>query len=131
MSYSYVTPDNLRHVWSFVKEGLEKVQAKGSSGWLVEDVYCDCFEKRSFLYILHKDTPFGFIVLQPIGKTLHIWVAWCNSDDPTDLGLGLEYSKEIAKQNGCTSLTFTSVRKGWEKRARQLGFVPSTWELKL
>jgi hypothetical protein len=37
----------------------------------------------------------------------------------------------IAKQGGKSKVTFNSQRKGWERRARQMGFKPQTWEYTL
>jgi hypothetical protein len=37
----------------------------------------------------------------------------------------------IAKQGGKTKVTFNSERRGWERRARQMGFKPQTWEYTL
>jgi hypothetical protein len=34
----------------------------------------------------------------------------------------------IAKQGGKSKVTFSSQRKGWERRARAMGFQPQTWE---
>lgn len=69
------------------------------------------------------------MVLQPQGNTMHIWAAYSpNHQDVLD---GLEHAKSIAKQGNCKNLTFSSVRKGWEKSARKLGFNPFTWEVKL
>jgi hypothetical protein len=37
----------------------------------------------------------------------------------------------IARQGGKSKVTFSSERKGWERRARAMGYKPSTWEYKL
>jgi hypothetical protein len=52
MEFAYVQPNELRHCWWWVRMGLEKVRAKGHSEWLAEDIYCDCYEQRSMLWIL-------------------------------------------------------------------------------
>jgi hypothetical protein len=70
MEFSYVQPNELRHCWWWVRQGLEKVRAKGHSEWLAEDIYCDCYEQRSMLWILPEKK--GFIVLQPNGVEMHI-----------------------------------------------------------
>ena len=130
LSVKYIPPSELRKNWSWVKEGLEKVRDKGHDTWIVEDIYCDCYEERSMLWIATKeDHAVGFMVLQPMGTTLHVWVAYLLTHD--DLINGFEHIKKIAKQGGCDKLTFTSVRKGWEVKARAMGFKPSTWELNL
>lgn len=121
----YIQPNELREVWSTVREGLETVRSKGHLDWLPEDVYCDCFEQRAMLWLVGE----GFMILQPQGKTLHIWAAY--SSNHQDVLDGLEHAKNMAKQGGCRNLTFTSVRKGWDKSARKLGFTPSTWEIKV
>ena len=132
MNARYIYPNQLRDVWEFVKHGLEKVRAKGHDDWIVEDIYCDCFTQRSMLFVVDNDgLDYGFMVLQPIGKTMHIWAAYLDSHNEKDLNLGLNHIKEIAKQGGCKKVTFTSVRKGWERHAKKLGWKPSTWEITL
>ena len=129
MDFTYIQPNELRHCWWWVRLGLEKVRAKGHSEWLVEDIYCDCYEQRSMLWILPEKK--GFIVLQPNGAEMHIWAAWLDSSNPDDLSFGLEFAKSLAKQGNCTKLTFASMRSGWETRAKQLGFRPRHWELSI
>ena len=125
MDFKYIPPLELRQNWSWVREGLEKVRSKGHSAWLPEDIYCDCFEQRSMLWVCNN----GFMVLQPNGTEMHIWAAWLDSNNPDDLAKGLEAAKNIAKQGNCTKITFSSVRKGWEVKARELGYRPRVWEL--
>ena len=74
---------------------------------------------------------YGFIVLQPNGVEMHIWAAWLDSSNPDDLSFGLEFAKSIAKQGNCKKVTFSSMRSGWETRAKQLGFRPRNWELSI
>jgi hypothetical protein len=121
----YIAPNELRTVWDEVRTGLEAVRAKGHSEWLPEDIYCDCFEQRAMLWMVGQ----GFMVLQPNGKELHIWAAY--SSNHQDVLDGLEHAKAIAKQGGCDKLTFSSVRRGWEKSARLLGFKPKVWSLEI
>lgn len=132
MEVKYIPKEQLRHYWDFVKYGLEKVRGKGHIDWIVEDVYCDCFEQRSMLWLVERDgVGVGFMVMQPLGKTMHLWAAWLESNNPDDLADGLIHAQSIARQGGCEKLTFSSVRKGWDRRAKQLGFSPSTWEIKV
>lgn len=129
MEFIYIHPSELRTEWQWVREGLEKVRGKGHSDWLSEDVYCDCFEQRAMLWII-KDKS-GFMVLQPLGDTMHIWAAWLQSNDQEDLKRGLQSAIEISKRGNCKKLTFTSNRRGWNIKAKELGFTPTTWEIKL
>ena len=129
MILHYIPKDKLREHWDYVKHGLELVRAKGHTSWIVEDVYCDCYENRSMLFMgIVNDKPEGFIVLQPIGNALHIWATWSRIFDYDIFTKGLEEVKAIARQGGKTRVTFSSQRKGWERRARLMGFKPQTWE---
>ena len=129
MIFHYIPKDKLRTHWEFIKEGLEIVRTKGHMEWIVEDVYCDCYENRSMLFMgIVNDKPEGFIVLQPVGNALHIWATWSRIFDYDIFTKGLEEVKAIARQGGKTRVTFSSQRKGWERRAKLMGFKPQTWE---
>jgi hypothetical protein len=129
MILNYIPKDQLRLHWDYVKHGLELVRAKGHTEWIVEDVYCDCYENRSMLFIGMVDNkPVGFVVLQPIGNTIHVWATWSTLNDKTLFQQAWQEIQLIAKQGGKSRVTFSSQRKGWERSARELGFKPQTWE---
>ena len=132
MILHYIPKDQLRTHWEFIKHGLEIVRSKGHPQWLVEDVYCDCYEQRSMLFIaMTNNKPYGFVVLQPIGNTLHIWAAWSSISDELLLQQAFQEIQAIAKQGSKEQITFTSHRRGWDKKAINMGFKPQTWEFTL
>ena len=132
MILHYIPKDNLRQHWEYVRHGLELVRARGHNEWLPEDVYCDCYENRSMLFVgIINNKPVGFVVLQPIGNRLHVWASWSTINDMTLFMQAFQEIQAIAKQGGKTKVTFNSERKGWERRARQMGFKPQTWEYTL
>jgi hypothetical protein len=132
MILHYILKDNLRQHWDYVKHGLELVRAKGHTSWIVEDVYCDCFENRSMLFIgMIDNKAVGFVVLQPLGDALHVWASWSTINDITLFQQAFQEIQAIAKQGGKSKVTFNSQRKGWERRARLMGFKPQTWEYKI
>jgi hypothetical protein len=125
----YIPKDQLRTHWEFIKHGLEIVRSKGHPEWLVEDVYCDCYEQRSMIFLaVTNNKPYGFVVLQPIGKTLHVWAAWSTINDELLLQQAWQEIQQIAKNGQKTKVTFSSQRRGWERKARLMGFKPQTWE---
>jgi hypothetical protein len=124
MELKYIAPSELRAQWEWVRQGLEKIRSKGHNAWLPEDIYCDCFEQRAMLWISPDN---GFMVLQPNGKELHVWAAYLQTTD--QLESGFEHIKNIARQGNCNKITFSSMRKGWEHRAKQMGFRPRVWEI--
>jgi hypothetical protein len=129
MILHYIPKDQLRTHWEFIKHGLELVRAKGHTEWIVEDVYCDCYENRSMVFLAITDNkPYGFVVLQPIGNTLHIWAGWSIINNEELQNAAMKEIQAIAKQGGKSKVTFSSQRKGWERRARAMGFQPQTWE---
>lgn len=132
MILHYIPKDNLRQHWEYVRHGLELVRARGHNEWLPEDVYCDCYENRSMLFVgIINNKPVGFVVLQPIGNRLHVWASWSTINDMTLFMQAFQEIQAIAKQGGKTKVTFNSERRGWERRARQMGFKPQTWEYTL
>jgi len=69
MILHYIPKDQLRSHWNFIKHGLEIVRSKGHPEWIVEDVYCDCYEQRSMAFLaITNNQPYGFVVLQPMGN---------------------------------------------------------------
>ncbi len=132
MILNYIPKDQLRTHWEYVKHGLEIVRSKGHPEWIVEDVYCDCYENRSMLFIgVIDQQPVGLVILQPIANALHIWATWSTLNDQTLFYQAWQEIQQIAKQGGKSRVTFSSQRKGWERKARSLGFKPQTWEYRI
>ena len=132
MILHYIPKDQLRTHWEFIKHGLEIVRSKGHPEWLAEDVYCDCYEQRSMLFMgIIDNKPVGFVVLQPIGNRLHVWAAWSLINDEALFTQAFQEIQQIARQGSKTKVTFNSERRGWERKARQMGFKPQTWEYTL
>jgi hypothetical protein len=128
----YIPKDNLRQHWEYIRHGLEIVRSKGHTEYIPEDVYCDCYEQRSMLFMgIIDNKPVGFVVLQPIGNRLHVWAAWSLINDEALFTEAFQEIQQIAKQGGKTKVTFNSERRGWERKARQMGFKPQTWEYTL
>jgi hypothetical protein len=132
MILHYIPKDNLRQNWEYIRHGLEIVRSKGHTDYIAEDVYCDCYEQRSMLFMgIIDNKPVGFVVLQPIGNRLHVWAAWSLINDEALFTQAFQEIQQIARQGGKTKVTFNSERRGWERKARQMGFKPQTWEYTL
>jgi len=48
-----------------------------------------------------------------------------------DLQQAWQEIQAIAKQGSKTKITFTSQRRGWDRKAIKMGLKPSTWEFTL
>jgi hypothetical protein len=121
-----VEPRDLTQYWPLVKAGVEKVAERGSDGWLPEDVYMALKQGVSLLYVGFVDRYYvGFVVVTPAagwsGPQLHLWLLY-NRGERDVLETFLPDLIEIAKARGAQRITMSSPRKGWERRAPQLGF---------
>ncbi len=128
MEYKYIGSQELRNWWVTIKPVLEKIRSKGNSGWIVEDVYTDCFNQKSLLFIGIENNHYkGFFILQPNGETLHLWAAYSLENSYDVVENALKYIKGMAAEAKVKNITFSSHRRGWSKRAAQYGFRPKLW----
>lgn len=124
MEKRFIEPKDLRSWWPYIRPKLKQILRKSPEVWIPEDIYADCFQGRSMLWVaLKNNKPQGFVVCQPTDEnTLHLWAGF-SENDCADLG-GWSIIDDIAKQGGASFITFDSWRKGWEKKAKALGFSP-------
>lgn len=128
MDYKYIEPNQIRDWWASVKPGLEKIKRRSPENWILEDVYTDCFNQKSLLFVLVKNNHYaGFFVLQPQGETLHLWAAYSLENSYDVVENALKYIKQMALTTNVKYITFSSHRRGWSKRAVQYGFRPKLW----
>lgn len=126
LSVKYIPPDGLRDVWPWVREKLEIVQRKSPESWMAEEIYYRCFTQTSMLWIGYLfNKPSCMFILEPLGDTVGISIAWSESESVADEAL--KHIEGIAKQGNAKYLEFRTWRRGWEKRARQMGFRPRAW----
>ena len=126
--FRLIAPVELHAYWPLVKAGVEKVAERGSDGWLPEDVYMALKQSISLLYVAFVSQYYvGFAVVTPTigwnGPQLHIWCLY-NRGERDVLDTFLPDLIALAKSRGAQRMTMSSPRRGWEKRAAQLGFEP-------
>jgi len=103
---------------------------KTPEGWIPEDVYTDCCNGKSMLWVGLVDArPIGFMVLQPRNDALHVWCAYLSEVGYFDAGW--QHLMNIAQHGDAKRLTFESWRPGWARKAKQLGFKPRSWALEV
>lgn len=126
--FKHIAPKELRKWWPSVRNGLDEIKQHSPENWIPEDVYTDCINKVSDLFIVIKNQRFaGFFVLQPMENTVHVWAAWTVENDYELVDNGLKYVKTLASQAGAKYLSFSSHRKGWQRRAKAYGFRPKQY----
>lgn len=128
MEYRFIAPQELRNWWASVKPALDKIKSKSPENWIVEDVYTDCFNQKSLLFVLIENNHYkGFFILQPQGETLHLWAAYSLENSYDVVENALKYIKGMAVEAKVKYITFSSHRRGWAKRAASYGFRPKQW----
>jgi hypothetical protein len=126
--FNFVPQQQIRDYWPLIRPGLDEIKTKSPENWIVEDVYVDLFNQKSMMWIALKNKQFaGFFVLQPLGHELHIWAAWTVENDYQVVEKGLQFIKNMAKNTNARFVTFSSHRRGWERRAATIGFRPRKW----
>lgn len=126
LSVKYVNPMELKAIWPWVRDKLNVVQNKSPESWIPEEIYCKCFNQEAMLWVGYLfNKPVCMFILEPLGDTVGISVAFSESEPVADEAL--KHIEGIAKQGGARYLEFRTWRRGWEKRARQMGFRPRAW----
>lgn len=121
-----VQQTELSQYWPLIKAGVEKIAEHSVDDWIVEDVYMSIKQGASFLYVAFVASYYvGFLVVTPTigwtGPQLHVWLCY-NRGERDVLETFLPTLRQIAKERGAQKITMTSPRRGWEKRAIELGF---------
>jgi DNA modification methylase len=126
--FNFVPQQEIRNWWPTIKPGLDEIKLKSPEPWIVEDVYVDLFNQKSMLWIALENMHFvGFFILQPLGHEVHVWAAWTLENDYQVVEKGLQFIKNMARNSNAKYLTFSSHRRGWDRRAKAYGFRPRKW----
>lgn len=124
-----VNPFDLWKVWDHaVKPGVEKILATNNKEclqelWIPEDVYTSIKTGESVLWLGDE----GFVVTQiqqdryTGTKKLYVWLAYSYENDGDVLTNSNEQLINYGRYMECSLMTFSSVRRGWMKRAKAIG----------
>ena len=121
-----VRPEELHAAWQQVQRGVDRVIEATHADWLREDLYVSLRQGVTQLYVGYVHQYYvGFVAVTPTagwtGPQWHIWAAF-NRGERDVLQTFLPDLVALAKAAGAQKLTMSSPRKGWERRAVQLGF---------
>ena len=120
---TYIPPAELQDVWDVVKDGVKQVGEHANDGWIAEDVYTAIRNGAATLHLGYVDDEYvGFIVFVPTqgydAMKLMIWVCYSCSGTPI-LEVFIEDIRKMARAIKARKITFSSERKGWERRMRE------------
>ena len=125
MALRAATQETLRADWLGARDAIERLRQRQKSRWLTEDVYHLLRSGVATLWV-HEAHGGGYVTLPQIEaftgrRVLTVWLGW-RSGDKTTLGDDAEALRVIAAAQHCEAVTFVSERRGWEKRAQNIGF---------
>lgn len=110
-----VPPPSIRAVWPAIREHVMALQAACREPWLPEDVFNDLATAKAFLWALPDLS--GFLVVQvldePHGRDLHCWICYNRSGEPPIAYW--DQLLDIARDNGCASVSFENDRPGFQR----------------
>tara|TARA_R100001086_G_C11847201_1_gene260463 strand:- start:5805 stop:6221 length:417 start_codon:yes stop_codon:yes gene_type:complete len=124
----FIPPKDLRTHWHYVRPRLEIVLKKSPESWIPEDIYADILMGSSMLWLMIENgnetlLPLGFIVGQKqTDDTFFLWAGFCEPKIADEIKWHL--IEEATKASGCNKIAFESWRRGWETKAKKLGFKP-------
>lgn len=128
----FIHPNNLHDVWDLVREGLTRIHDRSSDRWKIEDVY---WQLKNNGYTLHVcDGNKGFAILQTVigwdGPEVFVFCAYVVPGEKV-IDEAFAEIKDMARSINAKRIKFQSMRKGWGKRAEQLGYKPGYQEYEL
>ncbi|QLG87645.1 hypothetical protein HQ393_04905 [Chitinibacter bivalviorum] len=129
LTLEWVSPHVLGDVWPIIRPWVERVISKAQEPYLAEDVFYEikAANARLFLFLTPEKEIVGHVVIQPLGKTLHLWQIFGVAGHSADVVLCLnEHLDAIAAGEFAKEITFSSPRKGWCKWLETIGFTPKS-----
>ena len=127
--FRWIPPAEIGDYWQTIKPGLIDTAEKAPGGWVPNDVFLQLANGQATLHLVIVEQHYrGFFVSKIVpgheGNKLLIWLA--HGDGSGNLMRdNMEQLKAWAKNIGAVKVQMQSNRKGWEKVAPTLGFVPT------
>lgn len=127
--FRWIPPAEIGDYWQTIKPGLIDTAEKAPGGWVPNDVFLQLANGQATLHLVIVEQHYrGFIISkirhEPEGDKLLIWIM--HGDGSGNLMRdNMEQIKAWAKNIGAVKIQMQSNRKGWEKVAPTLGFVPT------
>lgn len=123
-----IRPAEMRAHWDKIRPGLLSLIERGQNpgGWLPEDVFFMALQGQITVFLIEVNgEDDGFLILRKIDEfgssRLHIWVLYSLTNKDV-MAIFSDDLDVIANTAGCTSTSFGTTRKGWEKVAPKYGY---------
>lgn len=118
----------LRDAYPLIEEAAARLNERESRGHFAPDIYHALLAGRARGFVIESCGEWvGFFAVEPGvdhtgGKALHVWLAYARPGHPDAVARGLGECRVLATEEGARRLVFRTQRRGWMKRAPELGF---------
>ena len=124
-----VNPLHLSRLWHMIKPGIEEILEDLNKDclqelWMPEDIYTSLKIGESILLLGDE----GFVVFQVRQdkytgtKQFFVWLGYSFTPEVEVLESSHLQLLQMAKYFNCEMMTFCSNRRGWQRKAKELGF---------
>ena len=115
-----ISPNDLSHIWPEIRAEVATIETP--DGLIPEDVFMACKSNNAVLFMLNVGQKrVGWMVVRNFGTDLHIWQL--RADNGYEVMTSFRPQlMEIARNAGCTKITYGSTREAWNKVSKQHGF---------
>lgn len=115
-----IQPNDLSLVWPEIRAEVATIETP--DGLIPEDVFMACKSNNAVLFMLQVgEKRVGWMVVRNFGTDLHIWQL--RADNGYEVMTSFRPQlMEIARNAGCTKITYGSTREAWNKVSKQHGF---------
>ena len=131
LSVTMVTTDKeLYDIWPTIRNGINSIEKRCKGVWYMpEDAYLEIKQKKASLFIAHSVDAGeyqGFVIINecdfPDGKGMHIRSMHNAGAYSGFVDSFLEALEITAKMCNVVRISYSSSRKGWEKRTRHKNY---------
>ena len=135
-----VNPLHLSRLWHLIKPGIEEILEDLNKDclqelWTPEDIWTSIKVGESILLLGDE----GFVVFQVRQdkytgtKQFFVWLGYSFTPEINVLESSHQQLLQLARHYGCEMMQFSSNRRGWIKRAKEIGFAvgPTTYSMRI
>lgn len=132
----YTNPQYLSRIWHLVKPGIEEILEDLNKEclqelWVPEDVWSSIRLGESILWMSDE----GFVITQVRQdkftgqRQFFVWMGYSYNPDNNVLNNNQIQLEQIARANQCELISFSSNRRGFLKKAKEMGYAigPTTY----
>lgn len=120
----------LQDYYPLVEEACRRISRQQGFPAFAPDVYAALLQNKAELHVGFRDGEakgfFTCYVIEPPCSPphLHVWHGYIRPGDPPDgIVAAFVQIEQVARDNGCSQIVFSTRRRGWARAAAKLGLI--------